>query len=128
MSSVFEIICRDDDSLFEFLPALQKIQKLFIFLEDNETERYALIKFNDFFELGFMEEKYSNDLYFVVNQCPFNIREFNFRKRYLIEINEIATNLGFQNNKTFVNQVLLPWVCHTLQTHFDSIDLSKFYI
>lgn len=114
---LFEIICRDDDTLLEFLPVLDKINNLFIFKEDDEFSISASIKFNKYFSLGFLKDKESRGTYLVVNDKPFLIGLGC--QLYKKEVRQISKHFQVSDSNKFINGVLLPWVCYYFMSIFE---------
>ncbi len=125
-TEIFELICWDDADLLQHMGVLEEMSDVFIWLEEDETDRKALLKFNKKFSLGFLLNKESDAIFFLVNEWEFNTGNNELRGRYEREMQKICTFFGKKNDTDFVNKLLLPWVSKVLEVHFENVDLSEF--
>jgi hypothetical protein len=125
-TEIFELLCWDDADLLQHMGVLEEMSDVFIWIEEDETDRKALLKFNKKFSLGFLSDKESNAVYFLVNEWEFHTGINQLRGRYEREIQKICAFFGKKDDKDFVNKLLLPWVCKVLEVHFENVDLSEF--
>lgn len=125
-TEIFELLCWDDADLLKHMGVLEEMSDVFILTEEDETDRKALLKFNKKFSLGFLSDKESDSIYFLVNECEFHTRNNVSRGRYEREIQKICTFFGRKDDKDFVNKLLLPWVSKVLEVHFENVHLIEF--
>jgi hypothetical protein len=125
-TEIFELLCWDDADLLQHMGVLEEMSDVFIWTEEDETDRLALLKFNKKFSLGFSLDKETDAIYFLVNEWEFHTGNNQLRGRYEREMQKICTFFGKKNDTDFVNKLLLPWVSKVLEVHFENVNLREF--
>jgi hypothetical protein len=127
-AQVMELLCRDDDQLTVFLPAVKRLKHVFFLREDDGTCFSAKINFNKLCSLGFQMDRSTCLKYFTVNEQMFllknnrNVDLFNTERNVILDSFE-------ERDAHFWNRVVLPWVCHVLEDDFEmsASELKMFF-